>query len=200
METPSGPRGVEVGSRTDFERYSSAQLFYLPAHAPRLDGPTLPARPRGRRDGQALFQLYLAAVPRRTRGAEAMTFEEWGALQPGRQRWPRLLSRTRGELVWPGPGYAAASAEVVVGRSSQYVELLVHPEHEPDLDAMLASVLARTSLRAPVYARAREYQPAVASSLERAGFRAVCDVDLYVKQLAARVPSPAFAPAQVVRV
>jgi len=199
METPSGVRGAEIGRRTSFERYSSAQLYHLPAGAPRADGPVLEARARARHDSQGLFQLYLAAVPRRTRSAEATTLEEWLALARKRERWPRVLSRRRQELVWSGPGGVNAWAEAVVGRGSQYLELLVHPDREADLDAILCYALQRTSPRRPVYARARDFQPALASALERAGFRPVCDVDIYVKQLAARARLPALLPAQVVR-
>jgi len=198
VEAPAGPRGADVMRRACCERYTSATLFYLPAHTPRPRGELCPGRPRQRMDGHPLFQLYNAAVPPRVRSAEALTYEEWAALYRGRRKWTPSLFSERQQYVWEAGAWLVGWAEVTHGARSQYLELLVHPEHAPLVDAMLHWVLAQLSERSPLYASAREYQPAVAAALERAGFRAICETDIYVKLLVARVPRPALAPAHVV--
>jgi hypothetical protein len=100
-------------------------------------------------------------------------------------------------LVWDADIGLRGCAELASGLRSQHLEMLVRPECESDTDGMLASVLGRASEKLPLYASARDYQPAFASALERAAFRTVGESDLYVRHLAARVPRPAFVPAQV---
>ena len=50
----------------------------------------------------------------------------------------------------------------------------------------------------PLFATARDYQPALASALQRAGFAPAGEVEILVRQLAARVPEPKLMPAKVV--
>jgi hypothetical protein len=197
METPAESRGADVCRRICFERYATATLCYLPARAPRAPGPSSPARPRRRGDGMALFQLFLAAVPQRVRSAEALTYEEWAGLRRGGRRHTSPWRVERVSLVWDADIGLRGCAELASGLRSQHLEMVVRPERESDTDGMLASVLGRASQKLPLYASARDYQPAFASALERAAFRAVGESDLYVRHLAARVPRPAFVPAQV---
>jgi hypothetical protein len=58
--------------------------------------------------------------------------------------------------------------------------------------------LLQVSPKAPVYALAREYQVALASALQRAGFRLAAEHELFVKLLAARVREPRLVTANVV--
>ena len=197
METPSGPRGIDIGRRAGFDRYTSAQLFYLPAQAPRQQLETFGARPRLRADEQPLFQLYNAAVPLKVRRAEALTYEEWAALYGGRHKWAPTLFGERQQLVWEFGTWLIGWMEVVFGSRSQFLEVLIGPDGERHIDEMIAYAVSQTSPKAPLYATAREYQPALASGLQRAGFREVSDVDIHVRQLAARVPNPTLVPAQM---
>jgi hypothetical protein len=199
METPAGERGIEISRRTGFTRYARAELFYLPAHAPRSATERFSARPRLRVDDQPLFQLYMAAVPPRVRTAEAMTYEEWAALHRGRRTWSPTLFGERQQLVWELGAWLSGWAELIFGARSQFLEMIVHPESDRNTDQMLAYALSQLSEKAPVYATARDYQPSLASSLQRAGFGTVADQDMFVKQLAVHAPRPVLAPAQVVR-
>jgi hypothetical protein len=78
------------------------------------------------------------------------------------------------------------------------MDLLVHPRYDEASDRLLRYALLQTSPKAPVYAIAREYQSSLASALQRAGFRAAGQHELYVKLLAARVREPALVPANVI--
>jgi hypothetical protein len=62
----------------------------------------------------------------------------------------------------------------------------------------LRYALLQTSPKAPVYVNVREYQPYLASALQRAGFRLAAQHELFVKLLAARVREPRLVTANVV--
>ena len=156
------------------------------------------ARPRLRADEQALFQLYMAAVPAPVRSAEAMTLEEWAALYPGRKRWQPSFTGSRQQYVWELGTTLVGWLEITFGQRSQYLEMLIHPRYEDAADRLLRYALLQTSLKAPVYVTPREYQPHLSSALERAGFKLVGRHDLFVKLLAARVREPRLVPANVV--
>ena len=66
------------------------------------------------------------------------------------------------------------------------------------LDRLVSYALTQVSDKAAAYATARDYQPALASALERAGFTEAGEVQILVRQLAARAPEPKLMPAKVV--
>lgn len=194
LELPRDTRHLAVARRAGFEPYTEAALL---AREPAGEWPAdgwLP-RPRARGDEQALFQLYLAAVPAPARAAEAMTLDEWTALHKGARRWsPRQLSGRR-QFVWEASEGAAAWLEVAESGRSQHLEWLVHPAYEPRCDALVAGGLSCAQPRLPLYATCRAYQPGVRSALERAGFAPVAECVVLVCQLAVRVPDRALVAA-----
>ncbi|HLZ30130.1 MAG TPA: hypothetical protein VKV73_22640 [Chloroflexota bacterium] len=198
LEAPVGGRGQDVARRAAFERFTSSELYVLApgSKAERTD--LFEARPRLRADELALFQLYMAAVPAPVRAAEAMTQEEWGALYPGRKRWQPSFTGSRQQYVWELGTSLVGWLEVTFGQRSQFMELLVHPRYEDAADRLVRYALLQVSPKAPVYAVVREYQPHLASALQRAGFRLAAQHELFVKLLAVRVREPRLATANVV--
>jgi hypothetical protein len=156
------------------------------------------ARPRLRADEQALFQLYMSAVPAPVRAAEAMTLEEWAALYPGRRRWQPSFTGSRQQYVWELGTSMVGWMELTFGQRSQYIELLVNPRYEDAADRLVRYALLQVSTKAPVYVLAREYQTALASALQRTGFRLAAQHELFVKLLAARVREPRLVTANLV--
>ena len=75
---------------------------------------------------------------------------------------------------------------------------MVHPRYEDAADRLLRYALLQVSPKAPVYAGVREYQPYLASALQRAGFRPAAQHELFVKLLAVRVREPRLVTANVV--
>jgi hypothetical protein len=198
LEAPTGGRGQDVARRAAFERFTSNQLFVL-APGSKIERTDLfEARPRLRADEQTLFQLYNAAVPAPVRAAEAMTLEEWGALYPGGKRWQPTFSGSRQQYVWELGTSMVGWLEVTFGQRSQLMELLVHPRYEDAADRLVRYALLQVSPKAPVYVTAREYQPYLASALQRAGFRLASQHDLFVRLLAVRVREPRLVTANVV--
>jgi hypothetical protein len=198
METPARGRGHDVARRAAFERFTSSELYVLSPGAKVERTDLFEARPRLRADEQALFQLYMAAVPAPVRAAEAMTLEEWGALYPGRKRWQPTFTGTRQQYVWELGTSMVGWLEVTFGQRSQFMELLVNPRYEDAADRLLRYALLQVSPKAPVYAVVREYQPYLASALQRAGFRLAAQHELFVKLLAVRVREPRLVTANVV--
>jgi hypothetical protein len=198
LEAPVGERAQDVARRAGFERFTSSEQYLLTQGFKVERTDLFEARPRLRADEQALFQLYMAAVPAPVRSAEAMTLEEWAALFPGRRRWQPSFTGSRQQYVWELGTTLVGWLEITFGQRSQYLELLIHPRYEDAADRLLRYALLQTSPKAPVYVTAREYQPHLASALERAGFKLVARHDLFVKLLAARVLEPRLVPANVV--
>ena len=198
LETPTGTRGPDVARRAGFERFTSSELYVLAPGFKVERTDLFEARPRLRVDEQTLFQLYGAAVPAPVRAAEAMTLEEWGALYPGRKRWQPSFTGTRQQYVWELGTSMVGWLEVTFGQRSQYMELMVNPRYEDAVDRLVRYALLQVSPKAPVYVLAREYQPSLASALQRAGFRLAAQHELFVKLLAVRVREPRLVTANVV--
>jgi hypothetical protein len=198
LETPAGRRGQDVARRAAFERFTSNELYVLAPGAKVERTDVFEARPRLRADEQTLFQLYMSAVPAPVRAAEAMTLEEWAALYPGRKRWQPSFTGTRQQYVWELGTTMVGWLEVTFGQRSQFMELMVHPRYEDAADRLVRYALLQVSQKAPIYVIAREYQPYLASALQRAGFRLAAQHELFVKLLAARVREPRMVTANVV--
>jgi hypothetical protein len=198
LEAPASSRAQDVARKAGFERFTTADLYVLTPGFKVERTDLFEARPRLRADEQALFQLYMAAVPAPVRAAEAMTLEEWGALFAGSRRWKPTFTGSRQQYVWELGTSLVGWLEITFGQRSQYIELLVHPRYEEATDRLLRYALLQISPKAPVYATARAYQASLASALTRAGFRQAGTHDLYVKILAARVREPSLVPANVI--
>ncbi len=198
MEAPVRGRGHDVARRAAFERFTSSELYLLMPGAKIERTDLFEARPRLGADEQMLFQLYNAAVPVPVRAAEAMTLEEWGGLYPGRKRWQPSFTGARQQYVWELGTSMVGWLELTFGQRSQFMELLVHPRYEYAADRLLRYALLQVSPKAPVYAVVREYQPHLASALQRAGFRLAAQHELFVKLMAVRVREPRLVTANVV--
>jgi hypothetical protein len=198
LEAPARGRGHDVARRAAFERFTSSELYVLSPGAKVERTDLFEARPRLRADEQTLFQLYMSAVPAPVRAAEAMTLEEWSALYPGRKRWRPSFTGSRQQYVWELGTSMVGWLEVTFGQRSQFMELLVHPRYEDAADRLLRYALLQVSPKAPVYVVVREYQPYLASALQRAGFRLAAQHELFVKLLAVRVREPRLVTANVV--
>jgi hypothetical protein len=198
LETPTCDRAVELARRAGFERYTESAVYRLDPPFTISKGERFEGRPRLRADEQALFQLYNAAVPAVVRSAEAMTYEEWSALHRGRKRWAPSLVGDRHQYVWELGEGLAGWLEVVYGQRSQYLEFMIHPRYETMLDRFVGYALQQVSEKAAVYSAVRAYQAGLGSALERVGFKVAGRHDIYVRQLAVRVPEPKLVPAKLV--
>ena len=198
METPVGEVGLEVARHAGFERYTSSSVYRLdpPFRVGKLEH--IEGRPRLRADEQALFQLYNATVPAVIRSAEAMSYEEWSALHRGRKSWSPSVVGDRQQYVWELGAGLAGWLQVVYGQKSQFLELLIDTKYESMVDRFIGYGLKQMSEKAAVYSTVREYQAVLGSGLERVGFGLVGRNDIYVRQLAVRVPEHELVPAKII--
>lgn len=198
LEVPARDDALRIARRAGFERYAGSTLLRLSPPFGIEKAGVFAARPRLRADDHGLYQLYNAAVPAVVRSAEAMTYEEWSALHRGRKKWAPTLFGDRHQYVWEMGAGLIGWMEVTYGHRSQYLELRAHPQYESILDRLVGYALTQVSPKAPVYATAREYQPALQSALLRSGFAVAGEVEILVRQLAARMPATRLVPANVV--
>ena len=198
LDVPAESAGVLAARRAGFQRYADAMLLQLAPPFKIDKNAAFSARPRLRADEHNLFQLYNAAVPAQVRAAEAMTYEEWSALHRGNKKWAPSLFGDRHQFVWELGAGLVGWLEVIYGQKSQYLELLVDPNYESMLDSLVNYALTQVSEKAAVYAAARDYQPALVSALQRAGFSPAAEVQILVRQLASRALEPKLMTARAV--
>jgi hypothetical protein len=127
-----------------------------------------------------------------------MTYEEWSALHRGSKKWAPTLFGDRHQYVWEMGSGLIGWMEVTYGQQSQFLEIRVDPKYESLLDRLVAYALTQVSQKAPVYAIARDYQGPLLSALSRSGFSIAAEIEILVRQLAARVPATKLVPANVV--
>lgn len=196
LATPVDVELARIANRAGFVNYTSETLHSIRLTAPLAGTDSRPARPRLRQDTHGLFQLYNAAVPCRVRMAEAMTVDEWSALERGGKPWAPSLGGSRQHFVWDDGDGPVGWLQISFGARSQHLEMLVHPSHRGETEELVLASLSQMSHRAPIYVSTREYQIEIATVLEELGFSRVADYLIFVRELAARVPSRAMVPAR----
>jgi hypothetical protein len=191
LETPESGAGSEVASRSGFELCTRGAMYVRPAAETPFDkGDAVPARPRLRSDEMGLFQLYNAVVPAPVRAAEALDYEEWAALHRGNKRWAPSLTGAQ-DYVWEMGSRLVGWMHIVYGDRAQFLTLLIHPQADAMAERMLRDALGQLSTKVPVLVDAREYQGSVVGGLQQLGFALDHDYEVWVKQLAQRVPEAA---------
>ena len=195
LSTPQDNDLGRIAKQAGFVNYTSEALYSCPLPASINDGKILKPRPRLRQDTHALFRLYNAAVPCRVRSAEAMTLDEWMSLERGNRLWTPSLGGSRQHFVWEEKDELTGWLQLSYSTKSQHLELLAHPSKRKVIEDMVLFALSQVSPRMPVYVSIREYQPEIASAFCRLGATAVAEHLVFVRELSARVPSRALAPA-----
>jgi hypothetical protein len=140
-----------------------------------------------------LFQLYIAAVPANVRAAEALTYEEWAALHPGRKFWAPSIIGDRQDFVWELGSGLVGWMRIIFGQRSQHIYLLFHPSYDGYAERMIRNALGQLSAKAPVLVDVREYQGGVRTALEVVGFRRGPEYASWVRHLTERVKEPSIA-------
>jgi hypothetical protein len=179
-----------------FFRYCS-EVTYRKAELPTFARSSVALQLRRRRpsDHQPLFQLYSSAVPFRVRQAEGMTLHEWRWSDGWGMRPAGLSSFLRGartDYVADGP--ARPFVWLQVDRRERRLSLLTDLQQDVDVDDLLRFGMSRLGAGRSAQCAARDYQPGLASALERAGFVPVKSETLFARALAARVPELKLVP------
>ncbi|HEX2172473.1 MAG TPA: hypothetical protein VHL09_08505 [Dehalococcoidia bacterium] len=150
--------------------------------------PPIGLRRREPADDHAIYRLYNQSVPARVRQAEAVTFQEWQALQHlSDNRRSEQWVLDRGSLI-------AAWYRAVRRRQSGLLECLYLPEAETELPHGLDFALSRLAGARVLWSLAPVFQPALVRHLQAEGFEEVARSAVFIKHLAVRARAPALVP------
>ena len=180
----------EVLRSVGFVPYASETLLVARDPRQRRGGGVARLRRQETTDTWAIHQLYNAAVPRQVQYAEAYTSHRWD-LDPKRHR--DRFGAISGWLI--EEGHHVVSYARVASRSGQHVlELVFHPDRLDLLNDLVDGALARIAALGArrVYCAVRGYQTEAVTVLERSGFVAVVEQNLYLKYTTANARLPAF--------
>jgi len=149
-------------------------------------------RPKSKRDEMGFFQLYNATVPDCVRSVEAMTLREWRE------------SRERGCHGWKSQEFILEKEDKIVGWLGVFAkgrighfDILIHPEEEDSLGALVEAALSCFKGRSTVYCLVPEFAERLRRLLEEHGLQEEAEYSALVKQLAARVRQPHLVLARV---
>jgi hypothetical protein len=159
LRLPSGTLSEQIAMRCGFVPYRREVLYHRAVasdqKAPLPEG----LRRRAKPDLYALFQLYNATVPERERRVEAMTLNEWKAVQEHLGRTSQYVIERDGRV----RGSLRVAADGDIGR----FEAL--GEHDV-LDELVDTALTKLANRASMWTLAGEEQLGLRSRLEALGF------------------------------
>lgn len=175
-----GQRGVGGGQ--------SEGPSFPTAHSPLPTAPAL--RPQAKGDAYSLFQLYSRGTPEQVRHVEAATFQEWLAAGENRSRGRGALSLV-GEQEGRAVAWLRTSREPDQGR----LDLLLHPDCWPVVEALVDHCAAALKAGRPVCALVRDYAAPVAERLTGLGFAPAGAYVCLAKRLA--VPVRELRPRRV---
>lgn len=165
----------EAARQAGFYRYTTETLYQLPAGSWQPSRSDLPVRSRARNDAHGLFQLYHHVAPANVRAIEGITFREWQAAQ---EKWGGRCT----DLLLEERGVITAWVRAMPG---QVGRLAVLAEQGP-YDDLVATGLDVLQDR-EVLSLVPDYNPELASALERAGFQPVCTYMSCARRLAKSV-------------
>ena len=158
----AGRFSERVATRCEFAPYRRERLYRRAIAEGEHHAVPEGLRRREKEDMYPLFQLYNAVVPAEVRRIEAMTYAEWSAAQ-------EHLGRTT-HYALPGDGRARGWLRVAGDGDIARFDLVGEQEALADL---IEGALAKVSNRQAAYVLAPQYDDALCSRLEEAGFEGV---------------------------
>jgi hypothetical protein len=194
----------ELFKQVGFSPVVREYTYYRPLEPARGRAPADPSasaipglRPQHRSDAYGVLQLYQRCTPKVVQMAEGKQSRSWD-LPAG--RWGGRLLRPAGVRRWVVEREArlAAWLPLRLQRGGPHRLCMLVDDHAGDLHRpLVAFALAHVAARpAPgVLVSTREHQPSLLAALEDHGFHLIDGQLLMVKQLAAPVLRPQFAPA-----
>jgi len=139
------------------------------------------------RDVWGIHSLYGAVTPRYVQLVESLTSEHWEQRATGPWAW--LANRREVRLVLEVDASVSGYLRLATGPRAHWLEMMVHPQRRELAGYLLQAGLAYLDRykSLPVYTALRGYQAELGQVLEAAGFQAIGNQYLLVKQLAVRV-------------
>ena len=141
-------------------------------------------------DDYALFRLYSAATPVRTRQLAGMTLEQWSS---SRERAPGRADERVLEIDGETVGWIATRR----GFGGGILEIMVHPDRAALTDGIAEAALRSLRGVRRVMALAPDHAPRVGAALERLGFAPEAEFATLIKSAARTVAQLSAAPARL---
>jgi L-amino acid N-acyltransferase YncA len=192
VRIPEGHAVVESFRAHGFQHYASDRVFYAEALPAGLSTNLVDGlRPSSRRDLLGLFTLYLASTPKAVSQMEAPDFDQWRAVYDS--EWLGRFGRRpavslvvdRGEIVgWLGVEPASPGRPHTVMLAARG-DASPHGEIQAEL---LGEAGRRLAPRAPgpVWCNVRNYDTVTTRILQEAGFTALAEQELLVREMRTR--------------
>ena len=174
----SGDPLVEVARRSGFVR-CARELVYRGRLRLTTDERSLGLRDKSPADEYNLFRLYHASAPSETRLNVGVTFDQWVSSQE------RGRGRTR-EFVYEKDGLIKGWVKTVRRLGVSQVTLMIHPEEETNVGAVMDYGLARLTGTGPVYCLVLEHQTILQRALVQSGYEPVSEYVTLVRSMVAR--------------
>ena len=162
----------EAARSAGFFRYATETLYRRSADDWAHAGGDVPVRSRAKSDAHGLYQLYNRVAPANVRAIEGSTFREWQASQ---EKWGGRCT----DLLLDEGGVITGWVRVMTGQIGRLSALA---ERGP-YDDLVATGLHLLHER-DVFCLVPDYNPEMASALERHGFQPVCTYISCAKRLA----------------
>lgn len=181
----------DASRQVSFCRYTSESVYLVERST--LPPPTRQLRLRPRRpiDHQALFQLYVSAVPARVRQIEGMTLREWRATDGWRLYpvdWRVGLPINRRDFIVEDDNVVAAW--VLFEPRTSVMRLIPRPSSSVDIGQVIGEALRHLRGVKQVLIPVRDYQEPIRNYLEDRGVKLAANHCLLSRSLAVRVMEP----------
>jgi hypothetical protein len=161
----------EAARRAGFFRFATETLYRRAAEDWRPANTDLPVRSKSKSDTFGIYQLYNHVAPANVRSIEGLTLREWQAAQ---EKWG---GRCTDLLVEEG-GVITGWVRAMPGQIGRISALAEHGPYDQLLGAGLDLLQDRD-----VFCLVPDYNPELASALERYSFEPVCTYASYAKRL-----------------
>lgn len=182
---------VPAAHQAGFSPYAEETLYRVPAPqpAPPPEAAAPGLRHRQRHDDQALFRLYNIAIPGEVRRAEALTLREWLAIQPAPTRGGR-------EWVLESDGHLVAWLRVTRMVRCGWFDLLVHPDYQDLVEALVPFCLAQLGPRRAALILIPQFKTRLARAVQDHGGEEAGLYTALVRRLTVRVRLPRLMPVR----
>ena len=143
---------------------------------------SITVREKSPADDYGLFRLYLASSPSETRLAVGVTFDQWAS--------SRELTRGRcREFVFESDGQIRGWLRTVQRFGASQLTVVIHPEEETNVGALMDQGLERLKGAATVYCLVPEYQGLLQRLLLQRGYKAVSEYVTLVRSMVVKARS-----------
>jgi hypothetical protein len=186
LRLPRGSFSEEIAMRCGFVPYRWELLYHRAVTAEQKQPLAEGLRRRAKADLYRLFQLYNATVPERERRVEAMTLNEWKAVQEHLGRTSHYVIEHEDRV----RGWLRVAADGDIGR----FDMLAEPDVE---DALVDAALTKLANRQTMWTLVPEEHVGLRGRLEGLGFERGDAYTVLCRRTVHQVKVKAKAPARV---